>query len=154
MKRFFLLLTSVFVCSWLGAQTLVPITWDVYGLTFKAPKGIIVEEDTEDTYLLNNSMFYIEIQSLVTEETGIEMETLLAEIAKEDQIEDCSEVEKFELPHFYVATMKGKIDEDICYNACLTTKGTGDVFYVSIVYNNKINETVPERMLKSFVLDE
>ena len=46
--------------AWLSvsAQALVPITWTAYGLTFEAPKGILVEEDTEETFLLNNSKFY------------------------------------------------------------------------------------------------
>ena len=45
--------------TWLSAsaQALVPITWTAYGLTFEAPKGILVEEDTEETFLLNNSRF-------------------------------------------------------------------------------------------------
>mgnify|MGYP000367461614 CR=1 FL=1 len=38
-------------------EALVPITWTAYGLTFEAPKGILVEEDTEETFLLNNSRF-------------------------------------------------------------------------------------------------
>ena len=52
--------------TWLSAsaQALVPITWTAYGLTFEAPKGILVEEDTEETFLLNNSKFYITINTL------------------------------------------------------------------------------------------
>ena len=52
--------------AWLSAsaQALVPITWTAYGLTFEAPKGILVEEDTEETFLLNNSRFYITIHFL------------------------------------------------------------------------------------------
>lgn len=38
--------------TWLSAsaQALVPITWTAYGLTFEAPKGILVEEDTEEIF--------------------------------------------------------------------------------------------------------
>lgn len=58
--------SCVLSLTWLSAsaQALVPITWTAYGLTFEAPKGILVEEDTEETFLLNNSRFYITIQSL------------------------------------------------------------------------------------------
>lgn len=58
--------SCVLSLAWLSAsaQALVPITWTAYGLTFEAPKGILVEEDTEETFLLNNSRFYITIQSL------------------------------------------------------------------------------------------
>ena len=40
--------------TWLSAsaQALVPITWTAYGLTFEAPKGILVEEDTEETRMV------------------------------------------------------------------------------------------------------
>lgn len=153
MKRTFMLLACMWLCTLLGAQTLKTFTWEVYGLTFKAPQGLIIEEESEDMFLLNNSQFYIEIQSLVTEELDIEMETLLEEIAEEDQIAECSEVENFELPHFEVAALKGKMEEDCCYNACLKTKNTGDVFYVSIVYSPKVKETLPGNMLKSFSLE-
>ena len=153
MKRIFIFWACMCLCSLLEAQTLAPVTWEVYGLTFHAPKGAIVEEDTEDMFLLNNSQFYIEVQSMVTEELDVEMATLLQDIAEEDQLSDCSEVEHFELPHFYGAVMKGTVEEDHCYNACLKTKDTGDVFYVSIIYNNRIKETVLDKMLKSFVLE-
>ena len=64
MKKVVLLV--VLSLAWLSvsAQALVPITWTAYGLTLEAPKGILVEEDTEETFLLNNSKFYITIQSL------------------------------------------------------------------------------------------
>ena len=55
MKRIFIFWACMCLCSLLGAQTLAPVTWEVYGLTFHAPKGAIVEEDTEDMFLLNNS---------------------------------------------------------------------------------------------------
>ena len=56
----FLCLTA---CLSAGAQALSPITWTAYGLTFKVPKDIAVEEDTEETFLLNDSKFYITVQA-------------------------------------------------------------------------------------------
>ena len=67
MKRFFLLIVAV--CMYLGVSAqMVPITWTAYGLTFNAPKGIGVEEDTEDTFLLNNARFYITLHSLESDD--------------------------------------------------------------------------------------
>ena len=64
MKKVLLLVFLSLAWLSVSAQALVPITWTAYGLTFEAPKGILVEEDTEETFLLNNSKFYITIQSL------------------------------------------------------------------------------------------
>ena len=61
MKRLFLLMLAACLYVVTNAQNLVPISWTAYGLTFDAPKGILIEEDTEDTFLLNNSRFYITI---------------------------------------------------------------------------------------------
>ena len=52
MKRFLLFLMTVCLYLTVTAQALAPMTWTAYGLTFNAPKGILVEEDTEDTFLL------------------------------------------------------------------------------------------------------
>ena len=153
MKRTFILLIYACLCALLGAQTLKPITWEVYGLTFKAPVGLIVEEETEDLLLLNNSQFYIEVHPLVTEEMEVEMKTLLEDIAEEDQISNRSEVETFELPHFQAAVLKGKMEDDFCCNVSLKSKETNDVFYISIVYNTKVKENVLEEMLKSFSIE-
>ena len=64
LRKLFLFLMAVIGTVTMNAQALAPISWTAYGLTFDAPKGILVEEDTEDTYLLNNSRFYITLQAL------------------------------------------------------------------------------------------
>ena len=64
MKRIFFFLVAVCLYVGVNAQALAPISWTAYGLTFQAPRGILVEEDTEDTFLLNSSRFYISLQSL------------------------------------------------------------------------------------------
>ena len=56
-KKLFLFLMTVVWAVAMNAQALAPISWTAYGLTFDAPRGILVEEDTEDTFLLNNSRF-------------------------------------------------------------------------------------------------
>ena len=64
MKRTFSILLACCLSILVNAQNLVPTNWTAYGLVFDAPSGIRVEEDTEDTYLLNSSRFYITLQAL------------------------------------------------------------------------------------------
>ena len=68
LKKLFLFLIAVIGTIAMNAQALAPISWTAYGLTFDAPKGILVEEDTEDSFLLNSSRFYISLQSLDSED--------------------------------------------------------------------------------------
>lgn len=153
MKRFFLLIVAV--CMYLGVSAqMVPITWTAYGLTFNAPKGIGVEEDTEDTFLLNNARFYITLHSLESDDmTKDAMTELLKGLADDDGIQEQSEILELDLKQFHVVYLKGNAEEDPCYYACLMTKEAGSVFYVSILYNEVDGKTV-ERMLKSFHMEE
>lgn len=50
MKKVLLLVFLSLAWLSVSAQALVPITWTAYGLTFEAPKGILVEEDTEEIF--------------------------------------------------------------------------------------------------------
>ena len=153
MKRFFLLIVSVCMCLGVSAQ-MVPTTWTAYGLTFNAPKGILVEEDTDDTFLLNNARFYITLHSLESDDmTQDAMKELLKGLADDDGIQEQSEILELDLKQFHVVYLKGNAEEDPCYYACLMTKEAGSVFYVSILYNGVDGKTV-ERMLKSFHMEE
>ena len=154
MKRFFLFLTAVCLCLITNAQALVPTTWTAYGLTFEAPKGILVEEDTEDTFLLNNSRFYITIHSLDSDDMKKEdLSELLKGLADDDGVQKQSEVVSLDLTQFHGIYLKGVVEEDPCYYACLMTKDAGSVFYVSVIYN-RTEDKVVERMLKSFKMEE
>lgn len=154
MKRFFLFLTAVCLCLITNAQALVPTTWTAYGLTFEAPKGILVEEDTEDTFLLNNSRFYITIHSLDSDDMKKEdLSELLKGLADDDGVQKQSEVVSLDLTQFHGIYLKGVVEEDSCYYACLMTKDAGSVFYVSVIYN-RTEDKVVERILKSFKMEE
>ena len=97
MKRLFLSLVVICFCMVLHAQTMAPITWTAYGLKFNAPKGILVEEDTEETFLLNNSRFYISIQELDSEDmTKEDLNDLLKGLADDDAVQDQTEKQKWE----------------------------------------------------------
>lgn len=134
--------------------SLVPITWTAYGLTFEAPKGILVEEDTEETFLLNNSRFYITIQSLDSDGmTKSDLKSVLKDYANDDGVKDQSAVQEFELLQFFGTYLKGSCETDHCLYACLMTKAAGSGFYISIIYS-KENENIAEKILKSFTMEE
>ena len=154
MKRFFLFIAAVCMYLSVSAQAMAPITWTAFGLTFNAPKGILVEEDTEDTFLLNNARFYITIQSLDSEDmTKEDMNELLKGLADDDGVESPSEVKTFDLPQFHGVSLKGTAEGDPCCYACLMTKDAGSVYCISIIYN-RTDDKVVERMLKSFKMKE
>ena len=154
MKRFFLFIAAVCMYLSVSAQAMAPITWTAFGLTFNAPKGILVEEDTEDTFLLNNARFYITIHSLDSEDmTKEDMNELLKGLADDDGVENLSEVISFDLPQFHGVSLKGTAEGDPCCYACLMTKDAGSVYYISIIYN-RTDDKVVERMLKSFKMED
>ena len=154
LKKLFLFFLAVVWAVAMNAQTLAPISWTAYGLTFDAPRGILVEEDTEDTFLLNNSRFYISLQSLDSEDmTKEDLNELLKGLADDDGVREQTKVESFDLMQFHGVWLKGKAEEDPCYYACLMTKDAGSVFYISIIYN-RVDAKVVERILKSFKMEE
>ncbi len=154
MKRIYLFFAAICLCAALGAQTLAPLTWTAYGLTFQAPKGILVEEDTEDTFLLNNSRFSITIETLDSE--GLEkgkLTELLTGLLTDEEVKALSPVTEYDLPQFHGYYVKGTIESEPCYYALLMTKDAGNAFYLSIAYNRTDDKTV-EKILKSFKLEE
>jgi hypothetical protein len=153
-RKLFLFLIAIVGTLAMNAQALAPISWTAYGLTFDAPKGILVEEDTEDTFLLNSSRFYISLQSLDSEDMVHEdLNELLKGLADDDGVQEQSSIESFDLKQFHGIWLKGKTEEDPCYYACLMTKDAGSVFYISIIYN-RTDDKVVEKILKSFKMEE
>jgi hypothetical protein len=153
-RKLFLFLMAIVGTLAMNAQALAPISWTAYGLTFDAPKGILVEEDTEDTFLLNSSRFYISLQSLDSEDMVHEdLNELLKGLADDDGVQEQSSIESFDLKQFHGIWLKGKTEEDPCYYACLMTKDAGSVFYISIIYN-RTDDKVVEKILKSFKMEE
>lgn len=154
MKRFFLFFLAICMVGAVKAQSLAPITWTAFGLTFEAPKGIVVEEDTEDTFLLDDSRFYITVHSLDSEDMVREdMTELLKGLADDDEVENQSKVKTFDLPQFHGVSLRGIADGDPCCYACLMTKDAGSVYYISIIYN-RTDDKVVEQILKSFKMEE
>ena len=154
MRKFILVIVGFCLCMMANAQTLVPIVWTAYGLVFDAPKGILVEEDTEDTFLLNNSRFYIVIHSLESNDMmKDELPELLKGLAVDDGVKELSEVNSFDLSQFYGFYLTGISETDSCYYAGLMTKDAGSAFCISILYN-RTDAKVVEKILKSFKMQE
>lgn len=137
MKRIlFFAFLCLCVCLSAGAQALSPVTWTAYGLTFKVPKGIVVEEDTEETFLLNDSKFYITVQALDSDGiTKGDLEGMLKDYADDDGVEKQTAVKAFDLEQFYGVSMDGQCEGEPCCYACLMTKAAGSAFHVSIIYS-------------------
>lgn len=154
MKKIIGIFLMLCLCAVAHAQTWVPATWTAYGLTFQVPQNMQVEEDTEDTYLLNNEQFYISLQSLDSDNmTKDDLKDLLKGLADDDEIQRQSKITVFDLPQFHGVYLKGMSENEPCCYACLMTKDAGSVYYVSIIYQKK-EEPMVDKMLKSFQMEE
>ena len=140
------------------AQSLAPVTWGAYGLTFKAPKDILVEDDSDYDFLLNNARFYISIHSLESDDMDVselgELNDVLKTLADEDEVMNQTEITSFDLKQFHGVWLKGLAHgEESCYSACLMTKDAGSVFYISVIYN-QVDDGIVLKILKSFEMEE
>lgn len=154
MKRIWLFLIAACWMALANAQSLLPTTWTAYGLTFDAPRGILVEEDTEDTYLLNNSRFYISLHSLDSDNiVEGDLKELLKGLADDDNIQEQTGLTSLDLKQFHCFYLKGRVEEDACCYACFMTKDAGSVFCLSIICQQADDKLI-EKMLKSFKMEE
>ena len=103
MKRRIFTAMAVLAFSAFGmnAQTLQSTTWKAYGISFKAPAGFNVEDDSEEGYIISTPTYYITVQLLEGE--GIKRSELsqeLKNIASDDEVTNQTPVTTFELPQF------------------------------------------------------
>lgn len=138
----------------LYAQTLQPFTWQAYGVSFKAPAGYTIEDDSEEGLILSTPTYYITVQLLEGESfQRSELTQELKNIAADDEVTRQSKVTDFELPQFYGVQLTGDCESDKCLYCYLLTKDNTSGFYVSILYSDS-TDTLPETILKSFTLEE
>lgn len=138
----------------LGAQDLKTTTWSSFGVSFKAPSDITIEDDSEEGYIVSTPTYYITVQLLEGE--GLKRSELASElknIATDDEITEQSSVTEFELPQFYGVRLQGNCDTEQCLYSYLLAKDESCGFYVSITYREK-NDKKPEDILNSFKLEE
>ena len=155
MKQLFFILIAFFTVAVPAvAQQLKPTRWDSYGVSFKAPSDLTVEDDSSEGYLAGNDTYYLTIQLLEGE--GMKKEELgqeLKAIATDDEVTSQSDVQPFELPQFHGVQLKGNCEEEKCVYSYLLAKDGSCGFYVSIVYRQE-NDKTPETILKSFHMEE
>lgn len=155
MKQLFFILIAFFTVAVPAvAQQLKTTRWDSYGVSFKAPSDLTVEDDSSEGYLAGNDTYYLTIQLLEGE--GMKKEELgqeLKAIATDDEVTSQSSVQSFELPQFHGVQLKGNCEEEICVYSYLLAKDGSCGFYVSIVYRQE-NDKTPETILKSFHMEE
>lgn len=140
--------------SSLEAQDLKTTTWSSFGVSFKAPSDITVEDDSEEGYIVSTPTYYITVQLLEGE--GMKRSELASElknIATDDEVTRQTPVTEFELPQFYGARLQGNCDTEQCLYSYLLAKDESCGFYVSIIYHEK-DDKKPEDMLNSFKLEE
>ena len=155
MKQLFFILIAFFTVAVPAvAQQLKTTRWDSYGVSFKAPSDLTVEDDSSEGYIAGNDTYYLTIQLLEGE--GLKKEELgqeLKAIATDDEVTSQSSVQSFELPQFHGVQLKGNCEEEKCVYSYLLAKDGSCGFYVSIVYRQE-NDKTPEIILKSFHMEE
>ena len=155
MKQLFFILIAFFTVAVPAvAQQLKTTRWDSYGVSFKAPSDLTVEDDSSEGYLAGNDTYYLTIQLLEGE--GMKKEELgqeLKAIATDDEVTSQSSVQSFELPQFHGVQLKGNCEEEKCVYSYLLAKDGSCGFYISIVYRQD-NDKIPETILKSFSMEE
>lgn len=155
MKQLFFILIAFFTVAVPAvAQQLKTTRWDSYGVSFKAPSDLTVEDDSSEGYLAGNDTYDLTIQLLEGE--GMKKDELgqeLKAIATDDEVTSQSEVQPFELPQFHGVQLKGNCEEEKCVYCYLLAKDGSCGFYISIVYRQE-NDKIPETILKSFSMEE
>ena len=152
MKRSLLFGLVFCLVQCINAQKMSPITWTAFGLNFMVPSAILVEDDSEDTFLLNDKSMYISVMSL--ESDGItkeELKTLAKDYAKDEGVKFVDKPESIELPQFHGTFFRGTVEGDSCYYACYMTKDAGFSFYLSLLFDGKRHKEA-QQVLKSFTI--
>ena len=81
MKQLFFILIAFFTVAVPAvAQQLKTTRWDSYGVSFKAPSDLTVEDDSSEGYLAGNDTYYLTIQLLEGE--GMKKEELNSQFHK------------------------------------------------------------------------
>lgn len=141
-------------CAPVLAEELKTTVWSSYGVSFEAPSDIVVEDDSEDGYIVSNPTYYITVQLLDSEGMKVsELSQELKNIAADDEVSNQSDVSTFDLSQFHGAKLKGDCETDKCMYSYLLAKDGSCGFYISIIYR-QAEDSEPEQILNSFKLEE
>ena len=153
---FFAVLTVFYLTSILpaGAQDLKSTLWSAFGVSFKVPADITIEDDSEEGYVLSNDTYYVSVQILDGE--ALDKKELAQEIkhlADDDQLQEQTPVQEFELPQFYGVQVKGLNEGEFYLYNFLMAKDESCGFLVSVIYNQQ-DDSIPDTIVKSFHLED
>lgn len=114
----------------------------------------MIEEDSEEGFILSNDTYYVNVQILDGEAMDkASMSTEIKHMADEDQLTEQSPVTKFELSHFHGVQLKGKNEGEFYSYNYLMSKDESGGFFITIIYPNSQDNT-PEKIIKSFILED
>lgn len=153
---FFAVFTALCLTSILpaGAQEMKSTQWSAFGVSFKVPADITIEEDSEEGYILSNEKYYINVQILDGE--AMDKNAMAEEIklvADDDNLEQQTPVAKFDLPQFYGVQLQGTSEGEIYLYNYLMAKDESGGFFVTVIYSDKA-DNIPSDIIKSFQLEE
>ncbi len=137
-----------------GAQEMKLTLWSAFGVSFNVPADVIVEDDSEEGYVLSDQNYYINVQMLDGEamnKDAIAQE--IKHIADDDQLQNQTPVKKFDLPQFYGAQLQGTAEGEFYLYNFLMSKDESCGFLVTVIYKNKSDET-PQKIINSFHLQD
>ena len=137
-----------------GAQEMKSTSWSAFGVSFKVPADITIEEDSEEGYILSNEKYYVNVQILDGE--AMDKNAMAKEIklmADDDQLQNQSEVAKFELSQFHGVQLQGTSEGEIYLYNYLMSKDESCAFFVTVIYADK-TDSMPTNIIKSFQLED
>lgn len=153
---FFTILTILCLTSILpaGAQDMKNTSWAAFGVSFKVPANISIEDDSEEGYILSDDTYYVNVQMLNGESMDKKvMKKEIKQMADEDQLTEQTSVNKFELPLFHGMQIQGKNEGEYYLYSYLIAKDESCGLFVTIIYKEK-EDIIPQNIIKSFTLTE
>ena len=137
-----------------GAQDLKSTSWSAFGVSFKVPTDVTVEDDSEEGYVLSNETYYISVQILDGESMNKDaMANEIKQLATEDQLNDQTPVKQFDLPQFHGVQLQGTSEGEYYLYSYLMSKDESGGIFVTLIYKDKA-DGIPCDIINSFQLDE
>ena len=148
-----LLVLFTFGISTADAVNMKNAIWNSYGVSFKMPADIKIEEDSEESFVASSPVYYIEVQIL--DNKGVSLRELgkdLSHIAEEDGLTGQEEIDKFELSQFQGVKIAGKCDDERLMYSYLMAKDKSCAFFISISYVTE-GDIITANILESFKME-
>lgn len=136
------------------AQNMRVTVWSAFGVSFKVPANVIIEDDSEEGYTLSDDTYYINVQILDGEAMNKDnMADEITQLATEDQLSNLTPVKQFDLPQFHGVQLQGTSEGEYYLYNYLMSKDEGGGFFVTVIYKDKA-DNLPSEIIKSFKLED